>query len=76
MSQATQQDLADLACIDAHIFQSEQAVTRQEARVDGLERAGSDSSLSTSVLKNFKTALELQYAYRARALRELRHRLA
>jgi hypothetical protein len=76
MSQATQQDLAYLTRIDAHILQSELAVTRQQVRVNGLERAGSDSSLSTSVLKNFKTALELQYAYRARALRQLRYRLA
>jgi hypothetical protein len=74
MSQISRaQDLAELSRIDADILQSELAVTRQQARVDGLERAGNDSSLSRSVLKNFKSSLALQYAYRARALRQLPH---
>ena len=72
MSQASQQNLAHLERIDAHISRSEQAVTKQQARVDGLESAGNDSSLSRSVLKNFKTCLELQYSHRASARRELR----
>jgi hypothetical protein len=59
--------------IDARIFQSELIVTRQRARVDNLERAGHDSSLSRSVLRNFQTCLQLQYAHRNRALRQLRH---
>jgi len=74
MSQTSRtQDLAELSRIEAHILQSELAVTRQQVRIDSLERAGNDSSLSRSVLKNFRTALGLQYAYRARAQRQLRH---
>jgi hypothetical protein len=74
MSQiASTRELAELSRIDAHILQSELVVTRQQARVDDLERAGNDSSLSRSVLKNFKSSLALQYAYRARALRQLPH---
>jgi hypothetical protein len=73
MSQIPEQDLADLARIDAHILQSELIVTRQQARVNSLERVGNDRSLSSSLLKNFRTSLELQYAYRARALRQLKH---
>jgi hypothetical protein len=73
MSQLSQQDLAELSRIDADILQSELIVTGQQARVDGLERAGNDGSLSRSLLKNCRTLLELQYTYRARALRHLRH---
>jgi hypothetical protein len=73
MSQMSQQDLSNLSRIDAHIFQSELIVTKQQARVQSLERTGNDSSLSRSVLRNFQISLELQYAYRNRALRQLRH---
>lgn len=73
MSQIIQHDLAELLRIDAHILQFELNVTRQQARVDSLERAGNDSLLSKSVLKNFTISLELQYLHRARALRQLRH---
>ena len=73
MFQATQQDLADLARIDAHILQSELNVTRQQALVDRLDRVGDDSLLSRSILKNFKTSLDLQYEHRAHALRQSGH---
>jgi hypothetical protein len=73
MSHIDQQALADLSRIDAHILQSELIVTRQQARVDNLDRTGNDSSLSRSVLRNFQNCLQLQYAYRNRALRQLRH---
>jgi hypothetical protein len=73
MSHIAHQELADLSRIEAHILQSELIVTRQQARVDNLERAGNDSSLSRSVLRNFQACLQLQYAYRNRALRQLRH---
>jgi hypothetical protein len=73
MTQLSQQDLAELSRIDAHILQLELIVTRQQARIENLERAGDDGSLSRSLLKNFKASLELQYAYRARALRWLSH---
>ena len=53
MSQIPLQDQADLARIDAHILQSELIVTRQQARVNSLERVGNDRSLSRSLLKNF-----------------------
>jgi hypothetical protein len=66
---ARMQDLAELSRIDADILQSELAITRQQARVDDLKRAGNDGSLSRSLLKNFKFSLELQYAYRASVLR-------
>ena len=72
MSQMTQQEAAELSRIDARILQSELNVTRQQARVDTLERAGNNSPLSRSVLKNFRASLALQYSYRARALRQLR----
>jgi hypothetical protein len=72
MSRISHQAQAELARVDAHIFQSELIVTRQQARVDSLERAGNDGSLSRLLLKNFKTVLEIQYAYRNRALRQLR----
>jgi len=52
----TQQDLADLSRIDAHILQSELIVTRQQKLVDNLERAGNDSSLSRSVLRELRLA--------------------
>jgi hypothetical protein len=70
MSQISNQEQAELSRIDAHILQSELIVTRQQARVDRLERAGNDSSLSRSVLKNFRTSLDLQYTHRAHALRQ------
>jgi hypothetical protein len=73
MFQATQHDLYELSRIDAHILQSELIITNQQARVDSLERAGNNSALSRSLLKNFKASLELQYAYRARALRQSTH---
>jgi hypothetical protein len=72
MSRVSHQDRTELARVEAHILQSELIVTRQQARVDSLERAGNDGSLSRLLLKNFKTALEIQYAYRNRALRQLR----
>jgi hypothetical protein len=62
-----------LSRIDAHILQSELIVTSQQARVDSLERAGNNGALSRSLLMNFKASLELQYAYRARALRQSTH---
>jgi hypothetical protein len=67
-----QHDLAELCRIDADILQSELIVTRQRARVESLERAGNNSALSRSLLKNFKASLELQYAYRS-ALRQSTH---
>jgi hypothetical protein len=67
-----QHDLTELCRIDADILQSELIVTRQRARVESLERAGNNSALSRSLLKNFKASLELQYAYRS-ALRQSTH---
>jgi hypothetical protein len=68
-----QQDLAELSGIDGRILQSELIVTRQRARVENLERAGKDSSLSKSVLRNFINVLAFQYAHRGRVLRQLRY---
>lgn len=70
MSQMSRQELAELSRIEACILQSELIITKQQARVDSLEAAGNDSLLSQSILKNFKTSLDLQYAHRARALRQ------
>jgi hypothetical protein len=69
---SAQHDLTELCRIDADILQSELIVTRQRARVESLERAGNNSALSRSLLKNFKASLELQYAYRS-ALRQSTH---
>jgi len=73
MSETSLQDRPELLRIDAHILQSELMVTRQQARVDRLERTGNESSLSRSLLQNFKIALQLQYAHRDHVLRQLRH---
>ena len=73
MSQLAQPYLDDLSRIEAHILLSELNVTRQQARLDNLERTGNDGSLSRSLLKNFKNSLELLYAHRAHALRQLKH---
>jgi hypothetical protein len=59
MSQMTLHDLSELSRIDAHILQPELIAASQKARVDNLERAGNDSALSRSLLKNFKASLEL-----------------